>query len=1067
MFGQLEFVENAGQWPEAFSHKVRLKYGAVFIEENGLKAHLFKPSDLDHIYGEELHHLQNREEIPVHHHAFKQRWIDSKTPFISSNNPFEHVYNYFKGNDQTRWRGNVKAYQEVVLDGVYKNISVHYKNADDRLKYNWVVAPGGNPNQIKWTYDGADTVWIENNKVIISTSVGYVTEELPEVFTTHGFQKELVQASFTIKGQVCSFNIGQYNTQDTLIIDPVVVFASFSGSLADNWGFTATYDAQGHLFGGGIVMAAGYPVTTGAFQSSHGNPTAPAVGATFGIDCGITKFNQQGTALLFSTYLGGNGQDQPHSMFTDQSGNLYIMGVTGSDNFPVSAGAYQSTFNTGDFVQINGYQFGNGSDLFITKLSANGSSLLASTYLGGTKNDGINLGIVANYSDQFRGEIVLDKNSNVFITASTNSTDFPLKNAAQSTNGGKQDAIVCKLNPNLSALLWSTYFGGAEDDAGYGIKEGTNGNVYICGGTEGSTFPNTSGTVNPAYNGGTRDGFVASFNENTGAHLKATYFGTQTYDQTFLIDLDKFNNVYVFGQTLGTYTTTPGVYFNTNGREFIHKVDGSLANTIFSTKIGRGAVNVDLVPSAFNVDDCLNILLSGWGGGTNSGFLGGNVTNMPITPNAFQQTTDGSDFYFMVLGANATRLKYGSYFGGFRSREHVDGGTSRFDKHGNVYQAVCAGCGGFSDLPTTPGAWSATNNSLTPSSNCNLGVIKINFETSITAIAELDSTVALDTSCNTLTATFANYSTNANFYQWYFGNGKTSNDSTPSISFDTLGTYTIKLVATDTLCDISDSVEFTLVHDRGTRPKVNFDVEYTSCDVFKTVRITNSTTHANQYYWDFGDGNTSRDFSPTHSYVNKGVYTIQLIAVDSTCGASDTLSKVVDFTSIIPPPEVIVQQDSCIYGGVEAKYANDSNWYAYQWNFSGVIQNQKYPTYRYPQAGVYSFSVTITDTICNATYTYDFAMEIERIEDRVFIPNAFTPNRDNINEKLRIAGNSCLENSSFQIYNSWGNLIFETDHPFFEFWDGYIDGEPAQEDVYVYYFKSDAFEKRGYVTVYY
>ena len=568
--------------------------------------------------------------------------------------------------------------------------------------------------------------------------------------------------------------------------------------------------------------------------------------------------------------------------------------------------------------------------------------------------------------------------------------------------------------------------------------------------------------------GGTRDGFIAKFNQSTGALQASTYIGTSTYDQTFLIDLDKFNNVYVFGQTLGNYPTTSGVYFNQNGREFIHKVDGNLINTIFTTKIGRGAVNIDLVPTAFNVDDCLNILLSGWGGTTNGGsYLGGNVTNMPITPDAFQSTTDGSDFYFMVLEPNAQSLEYASYFGGNVSAEHVDGGTSRFDKHGNIYQAVCAGCGGYSDLPTTPGAWSQSNNSLTPSSNCNLGVIKINFETSINANGILDTTIALDTSCNTLTATFLNLSTNANFYLWDFGNGKTSNAPNPTVSFDTLGNYTIKLVAYDTICDIKDSITFTLNHDKGIKPVADFDVDYTSCDVFKTVSITNNTINANAYYWDFDDGNFSSDIAPIHSYVNDGIYTIMLIATDTTCGAADTAFVSVDFTNNIPPPEIIIKPDSCFYGGINVEFKNDSSWYLYEWNFGGYIDRHKHPLFRYKASGRYEFSLTITDTICNVEYTYSFNLDFIRIEDRIFIPNAFTPNRDATNEKLIIAGNNCIENPRFQIFDSWGNLIFETDHPFSEFWDGYINGKPAQEDVYVYFFKSDTFEKRGYVTVFY
>ena len=287
--GQMEFVENTGQWDADFSHKIRLKYGAVFLEEDGLKAHLFNPVDLDHLYGEEAHHHADRPYSTIHHHAFKQQWLGTSTPTISSQKANIHVYNYYQGNDPNFWRSGVKAYNQVQFQGVYPKIDVHYFNADGRLKYNWVVAPGGDYKNIKWTYEGADTVWVQNNKLIISTSVGYVTEELPEVYSTDGFNKTPINANFILKGNTCEFAIDSYNQNETLVIDPVVVFASFSGSLADNWGFTATYDDQGHLFGGGIVMAAGYPTTTGAFQSTHGNPTGPAQGAPFGVDCGITK----------------------------------------------------------------------------------------------------------------------------------------------------------------------------------------------------------------------------------------------------------------------------------------------------------------------------------------------------------------------------------------------------------------------------------------------------------------------------------------------------------------------------------------------------------------------------------------------------------------------------------------------------------------------------------------------------------------------------------------------------------------------------------------------------------
>jgi gliding motility-associated-like protein len=386
---------------------------------------------------------------------------------------------------------------------------------------------------------------------------------------------------------------------------------------------------------------------------------------------------------------------------------------------------------------------------------------------------------------------------------------------------------------------------------------------------------------------------------------------------------------------------------------------------------------------------------------------------------------------------------------------------------GNIYQAVCAGCGGYSDFPTTPGAWSGSNNSQVPTNNCNLAVVKINFETSITAAAIVDTNIAIDTNCNSLTVHFLNQSRNANNYIWDFGDGQSSFAVNPSVTYNALGEYTITLVAIDTICDISDTVSIVIDHDRGTRPKARFTPSYTSCDVFRSLAITNNTIKANQYFWDFGDGFTSSLKDPTHQYVNQGIYTVTLIAVDTTCGASDTAEAVIDFTNNIPAPQVFIRPDSCFYGGIDVQYINDSAWYTYEWNFGGQIIKNQYPDFRYRKSGTYQFSLLIRDTICNTEYRFNFDEEILRIEDRVYIPNAFTPNRDLVNEEFIIAGNKCLGNARFQIFDSFGNIVFETDQPFGDFWNGYIDGKPAQEDVYVYYFKSDDFEKRGYITVFY
>lgn len=1067
LLAQVSFVPNKGQWEGDFEFQLRLSYGAIFMQKDGFRYSLLSTRDLESHYGNNTHgHSQSA--MRFNGHAFDMRFVGANTQEIFGSSKATFYHNYFLGSDATHWRNNVPVYGALCYENVFPGVDIIFGESDNHLKYNYIIAPGADFRTIKWQYPGADTVWIEGGKIIIQTSVGVITEEIPNSYTVANGVRTPVQISFTKKDGVFTFNEANYNNNDTLVIDPIIVFSSFTGSFADNWGFTATYDQQGNLYAGGIALANGYPTTIGAFQTSHSNPTSSLPLAPLGIDIGITKFNAQGDSLIYSTYIGGNSQDQPHSLFIDNTGNLFILGVTGSDNFPVTINGYDQSFNGGDSVEIDGYSFNNGTDLYIAKLNSAGTQMMAGTYLGGSGNDGLNLGIVSNYGDQSRGEIVVDELGNVYITASTLSTNFPTVNPSQGSPGGLQDAIVAKLNNGLTSLFWSTYYGGAEHDSGYGIKVAkANSAVYVTGTTRGSTLAGTSTGYQSAFQGGTHDGYIAKFQRNTGALQAATYIGTSSYDQSFLLDLDKFDNVYVVGQTGGNYPVTPGTYTNANAKQFIHKLGPNLNVSLFSTRFGRGATTIDIVPIALNVDDCLNILLSGWGGQTNAGYLGGNTIGMPITPNAAQSSSDGSDLYFAVFGPNASALKYATYFGGTVSREHVDGGTSRFDPRGNIYQAICAGCGGHSDFPTTPGAWSSTNNSVAPTSNCNMAVVKINFETSITADAIVDPAIAIDTNCNTLTVALKNLSKNANFYAWDFGNGQTSNVMNPIVTYTGLGTYTIKLVAMDTVCDIKDSIYLTVEHDRGTRPKADFKASYTACDVFRTVYINNVTTRANQYFWNFGDGATSQGFQPTHQYTNPGIYTITLIAVDSTCGASDTATLEVDFTNNIPEPEVTIMPDSCLYGAINVRYANDSAWYTYEWNFGGLIDRNKFPTYRYPQSGSYNYSLTISDTICNTSYTYTFTGDIERIEDRVFIPNAFTPNRDLINEAFIIAGNKCLTDARFQIFDSWGNIVFETMTPFGEFWDGYIDGKPAQQDVYVYYFKSVEFEKRGYISVFY
>src|SRR5690606_33614713 len=345
-----------------------------------------------------------------------------------------------------------------------------------------------------------------------------------------------------------------------------------------------------------------------------------------------------------------------------------------------------------------GVNYTNGSDIIVSRLSTNGTNLIASTYLGGSQNDGLNSTgantLKYNYADEVRGEIDIDKNNNIYIVSCTRSPDFPIVgNVFQPTYGGGDiDACIIKMDNNLQNIIWSSFLGGNNHDAAYSLAIDSNEDLYLTGGTNSTNFPASANAYQSVFVGGRSDGFVARVAKNGSQILNSTFFGSTTYDQNYFIELDKNNNVYLLGQTEITDNTFIHnvLWSNLGSGQFISKLTPTLDSLIYSTVFGSGN-GINISPTAFLVDLCNKIYLAGWGGSVNQASTNnaGYTTGMPITPNAFQSTTDGSDFYVMVMEDDASNINYGSFFGGPVSSEHVDGGTSRFDRKGKVYQAIC------------------------------------------------------------------------------------------------------------------------------------------------------------------------------------------------------------------------------------------------------------------------------------------------------------------------------------------------------------------------------------------
>ena len=732
----LEFISNQGQWDEHVRYAAALPSGRLFVHPGGLTYAFYDPAFLDQ------HHHSATATTPapaptngtIAAHAYSVFFENaSSRTMLTANEATPGERNYFRGSDARRWASHVRAYRQLRYAGLWPGIDLTlYENQAQRLEYDVLLAPRANPARVALRYDGASALSLDAaGNLVIKTSVSTTTELAPLAwqFDASG-QRQAVACRYVLAGHTVRFALGKYDHTRALTIDPTVQFSTLTGSKADNWGFTATYDNAGNLYSGGVAFDVGYPTTVGAFQTNFAGLA----------DIALIKYNTTAngpTARLWATYLGGSSTEFPHSLVVNGQNELVLLGSTSSRDYPIRTNAVQQTFRGGTAVAPFStsaalYYMPNGSDLVLTRLRADGGALLASTYLGGTGNDGvINAGapVTMNYGDSFRSDVLLDGAGNVYVAASTSSTNFPglAGGFGPAYRGGASDGVVCKLSADLSTVLWAGLLGGTGQDAAFSFQRDGQGRVFVCGGTSSGDFPATPGTYHPTAPGGMADGFVARISADGRTMERATYLGTNSVDLSQLLQLDAAGNPYVFGQSIGDYPNTRGLAGTTGGTQFIQKLDADLTTSLFSITFGNYNGGPNLVPTAFLVDDCERVYISGWGGADNAGYFGGTTRGLPVTAGAVQPITDGSDFYLAEFAPGLTKLEYATYFGEIGGvGEHVDGGTSRFDKRGVVYQAVCASCRGTQGFPQPAGANTYTIRN--GSSNCNNGAFKMNFE---------------------------------------------------------------------------------------------------------------------------------------------------------------------------------------------------------------------------------------------------------------------------------------------------------------------------------------------------
>lgn len=1005
------FEENLGQWDEKIKFKASMLGVHVFYEAQAIHYQLSDRSD------EHLHEIDPNEVI--HGHVYKTKYVNSRSKStIVKEDASSAYYNYFIGSNRSKWASGVRKYGLIRYKNLYKGIdAVHYR-ANDRLKIDYIISPGTDPDKLKMQYEGVDNVSITDNRLIVSHSLGNTTEEKPFAYQMINGEKLKVPCQYIqLENGSISFAFPEgYDKNKELIIDPELIFSTYSGSVSNNFGMSGTYDNLGNGYMGGLVYGSSYIAQTGAYQTTfgHGQGDFPS-----SADIGIAKIAANGINLLYATFLGGNGNETIHSMVVDDNNDLYIMGASSSSNYPTSIGAYDSiktavsgeSFSTDIFLPFNG-----GTDIVVSKLSADGTSLLGSTFYGGIGIDGLNVGpsyqnLNYNYGDYHRGEIVVDSSGFCYIGTVTRSNDL---DTTLSQYQGGQDGLIVKFSSNLDSMVWSRYLGGRNIDAVNSLKIINNNKVLVGGGTTSfDDFPTTPNAYKSTSSRGRADGFITIISNDGDTIEKSTFIGTNSYDQVYFIEFDRFNGVYAYGQTNNTsFPIKNAPRANIGAGQFIVKLDQNLDSLIYSTTFGAGAAGtINLSPTAFLVDQCQNVYASGWGGNLSSVNNSPRKTlpaNMPLANNDSEYgTTDGNDFYLYVLNREIDSVLYASYFGGDASEDHVDGGTSRFDKKGIIYQSVCASCGLANDDFPIKNAYSDTDqhgNGM--GAGCNNALFKFDFE--VLPKAEVKSS-RLE-GCAPFAATIFNESKNATELIWDFNGSIVTNLKTDTnVLFRNPGRYVIRQIARDTICNSSDRDSVIII----VRPNIvdlNLPRDTTICDSvdFTMTAITNGT--ADDFIWStnrlFSDtlnilGDSSLTITP---YLEAGTYYIR--ASESVPNPCIKVDSVIVRSSIIKVDAALTADTVCqgaiVQLNSDLESINKFVWDLGDGRLDSVNLN---PRVVYSNVGIYNIRLLGRNSVCNKTDSAQLRVEIVGNQLQLIeLPDTF----------------SCLEDTIRLMQNSLG-----------------------------------------------
>ncbi|MBX3349973.1 MAG: SBBP repeat-containing protein [Nitrospira sp.] len=617
------------------------------------------------------------------------------SPAIDGMEQLPGIVNYFIGNDPAKWRTKIPTYAKVHYKEAYPGIDLAYYGNQGKLEYDFIVAPGADPNQIKLAFEGASEITVATSgDLLLTTALGEVRVQKPIVYQLESDgHKTLVAGNYVASPKNLShvqIHLAAYDREKPLVIDPVVDFLTYLGGKLGDANPRIAVDSLGNAYVAGMTGSLDFPTTSGVYDPSfNANSSCPSItvtnttcldatGVNVNFDYFVAKVNPSGSTLVYATYLGGTGNEfLVAPIAVDLTGNVYVGGQTRSADFPVTPGAFQTSAHHSPTCQPSSNCSADG---FLTKLDPTGSTLGYSTYFGGNSGDGVT-------------GITVDSNGFLYVTGDFASTDFPITPGAFSSSTVR--GLLAKVNQTGTGLVWATRLGipGSGFHEGRAIALDSAGNVILVGGVQGNVMP-LVGAVQNTY-GGNSDAFVWKFNPTGTTLLFSTFLGGTGVDWGYGVAVDPSDNIYLTGYTQSpNFPTTSNAYDQSHNGDsdiFVTKLSATGSPIVYSTFLGgsgndenRADIVVDAAGQAYVAGSSLS-------------------PNFPLV-NAFDSTSAVFEIVLAKLASDGSNLVYSSYLGGAFSEARP---SIALGPEGSIYLAAIVNPTG---LTTTSGVFQPNSN---------------------------------------------------------------------------------------------------------------------------------------------------------------------------------------------------------------------------------------------------------------------------------------------------------------------------------------------------------------------